>query len=1088
MDNKFIIENGILKSAIICDSSVIIPMEVKRIGNGAFKGSIVKSVSFKGNQIKSIDEEAFRDCKNLKSIMLPNGLVQIGDYAFYGCSELRYIRIPKTVIVVGNDIIGNCHSDIFVLGEKNSEAVNVAENNNCTFHSNISETLAVFEKAENARLEKETKSFDIFGETITCSNTLSRYNATLEYYSGRSVWFYNKFVETIPMTTDQSFGDILSLLENEQENTKKRLYDQGVFILPTVFNSYILEPYKAILAAVKAIKEVHSSINNNIESDINNYNDELVREAESKVTGLSYGFIGGGLEMVAYSIDDFREKQRQRKAAYAVAEKKSADFIYQRKTQGREIYAEFMTQALPYLNQGTDMYINALCRLEIDQLCTAELIEESIPNSYDIEKSNQLVSSVADKPGDNTFSVALALKKYPCNIAAFVYAIEHKYDCPGLNALLLFLGIKKRVDSIVSDNKNKQLNNLTKDVRAVSNGNDGVNLIKINSDWLDDQDVKTLLSVLSIVISPMIQKIIDSDGSTLEADVRDYCECELPKIITQENLAFFKKYSVEPTFVRFTNSSVSIDYSEALNQICEKTLESRVRTKSAEDERKNKEKYNKALEGYYTKNPNQVLNAKKLFEELSDYKDAALLASKCDKKVIDLQNKKKRNKKIKIIVSVSLLLIIIVIVGLVFLINKVLIPNSKLNEAKGLAKEMHYSEAIEILKDLDNNSEAQELMAAYTKEAEKQAISNTIDKAQKYASEKQYKEAILLLDTIKNNEESKKLIKSLSKDYANELAESGKYMEAAGVLMNSGLDTDTTDLFKDYIFKSKEIVSTGENFTVALKQDGTVLATGKNDIGQCDVSNWNEIVSVSAGQKHTVGLKKDGTVVATGDNSGGQCEVALWKNIIAISAGYDYTVGVTSGGSVVLAGCYENDVHYDSNRNIVIDKNTSKTRISLPVWNDIVSVSAGRDSFAGLTGNMSVVCAGFNGFKQSEISNWKTIKAISSGYRHSVGLTKDGKVCATGQNDNHQCEITEWNDIVSVSAGYDVTIGLKKDGTTEFSGPYHYYSSEQELSNIISISASTWGKFFVFVKSNGSVVAYGNNSDGQCNVSDWKLW
>ena len=112
-----------------------------------------------------------------------------------------------------------------------------------------------------------------------------------------------------------------------------------------------------------------------------------------------------------------------------------------------------------------------------------------------------------------------------------------------------------------------------------------------------------------------------------------------------------------------------------------------------------------------------------------------MLASKCDKKVIDLQNEKKRNKKIKIIVSVSLLLIIIVIVGLVFLINKVLIPNSKLNEAKGLAKEMHYSEAIEILKDLDNNSEAQELMAAYSKEAEKQSISNTIEKAQKYASE-----------------------------------------------------------------------------------------------------------------------------------------------------------------------------------------------------------------------------------------------------------------------------------------------------------------------------------------------------------------
>lgn len=174
MDKDFVIEDGVLKSAHIYGSSVIIPAEVKRIGKGAFKGSSVESVSFKGKQIKSIDEEAFRDCKCLKSIMLPDGLVQIGDYAFYGCSELRYIGIPKSVLVVGNDTIGNCHSGIFILGEKDSEAVNVAENNNCTFHSNIKETLAAFEKAEKARFEIKTKSFNVFGEEITCSNSLSR--------------------------------------------------------------------------------------------------------------------------------------------------------------------------------------------------------------------------------------------------------------------------------------------------------------------------------------------------------------------------------------------------------------------------------------------------------------------------------------------------------------------------------------------------------------------------------------------------------------------------------------------------------------------------------------------------------------------------------------------------------------------------------------------------------------------------------------------------------------------------------------------------------------------------------------------------
>ena len=33
--------------------------------------------------------------------------------------------------------------------------------------------------------------------------------------------------------------------------------------------------------------------------------------------------------------------------------------------------------------------------------------------------------------------------------------------------------------------------------------------------------------------------------------------------------------------------------------------------------------------------------------------------------------------------------------------------------------------------------------------------------------------------------------------------------------------------------------------------------------GQCEVSDWKDIVAVSAGEYYTVGLKKDGTVVAT---------------------------------------------------------------------------------------------------------------------------------------------------------------------------------------------------------------------------------
>ena len=74
-------------------------------------------------------------------------------------------------------------------------------------------------------------------------------------------------------------------------------------------------------------------------------------------------------------------------------------------------------------------------------------------------------------------------------------------------------------------------------------------------------------------------------------------------------------------------------------------------------------------------------------------------------------------------------------------------------------------------------------------------------------------------------------------------------------------------------------ISVGSNHTVGLKADGTVVAVGYNKYGQCEVSDWTDIVAVSAGDNHTVGLKADGTVVAVGDNDYDKCDVSLWRDI-----------------------------------------------------------------------------------------------------------------------------------------------------------------------------------------------------------------
>ena len=58
-----------------------------------------------------------------------------------------------------------------------------------------------------------------------------------------------------------------------------------------------------------------------------------------------------------------------------------------------------------------------------------------------------------------------------------------------------------------------------------------------------------------------------------------------------------------------------------------------------------------------------------------------------------------------------------------------------------------------------------------------------------------------------------------------------------------------------------------------------MVAAGWNKYGQCNVSDWRDIVAIAAGCAHTVGLKLDGTVVAVGDNEYGQCDVSGWSGI-----------------------------------------------------------------------------------------------------------------------------------------------------------------------------------------------------------------
>ena len=300
---------------------------------------------------------------------------------------------------------------------------------------------------------------------------------------------------------------------------------------------------------------------------------------------------------------------------------------------------------------------------------------------------------------------------------------------------------------------------------------------------------------------------------------------------------------------------------------------------------------------------------------------------------------------------------------------------------------------------------------------------------------------------------------------AEELLAEGKLGEAAIAFakLNGFSDSRNRSFSIWATIAQRDLVSAGGSHTVGIKADGTVMATGWNSDGRCNVGGWSDMEAVSAGDYHTVGLVHGGTVVATGWNDYGQCDVSGWTDIVAISAGYVHTVGLRADGTVVAVGGDPNG------------------QCDVSGWTNIVAIDAGGDHTVGLRADGTVVATGSTSDGRCDVSGWSDIVAISAGESHTIGLKADGTVVATGLNGSNQCNVGSWSDIIAISAGYNHTEGLKADGTVVTTNGT--MAGTNKWSDIVAISAG-WNHV-IGIKANGTVVATGNNPSGQCDVGNW---
>ena len=89
-------------------TSITIPNSVTSIGKGAFCWCTGLASVIIPNGVTSIESCTFTCCYNLTSITIPNSVTKIGDQAFDNCRKLTSITIPNSVTSIGEIAFSGC--------------------------------------------------------------------------------------------------------------------------------------------------------------------------------------------------------------------------------------------------------------------------------------------------------------------------------------------------------------------------------------------------------------------------------------------------------------------------------------------------------------------------------------------------------------------------------------------------------------------------------------------------------------------------------------------------------------------------------------------------------------------------------------------------------------------------------------------------------------------------------------------------------------------------------------------------------------------------------------------------------------------
>lgn len=307
------------------------------------------------------------------------------------------------------------------------------------------------------------------------------------------------------------------------------------------------------------------------------------------------------------------------------------------------------------------------------------------------------------------------------------------------------------------------------------------------------------------------------------------------------------------------------------------------------------------------------------------------------------------------------------------------------------------------------------------------------------------------------------------------------------------------------------------DFTVALKEDGTVWAWGDNEYGQLgdgtnvsrntpvQVKGISNVIAIANGAGHVVALKEDGAVWAWGRNLEGEFgdgssqssgipkQVMGLSEVTAIAAGDNHSLAIRKDGTVWAWG---DNSYTQLGRQIEDDDNGQPKQVE--GIHNAIQISGGLAFSLTVLKDGELLAWGWN--ESIDLGHEDYLSPVDLGFDKIVqasgttavrALKSDGTVWEWGYEDEERPrQVKGLDDVVAISLGYVFNMAIKKDGTVWTWGMNDHGelgdgttvdkdTPEQVLglNNIIAVAGGQYHA--IALQKDGTIWSWGDNSLGQ---------